>query len=61
MSFDRSACDFQLSQDNGVTTLKAICNNEEGTGLATDILLDEYIGNLDGERLFRTILYISSG
>ncbi|KAJ5224045.1 hypothetical protein N7468_008587 [Penicillium chermesinum] len=48
MYFNESACDFQLVQDSGGTTLKAICNNEEGAGVSSDILLDEYIGNLDG-------------
>lgn len=49
MSFQESACGYQLSKGDGATFLEAICNNEEGTGLMSDILLDEYIGNLDGE------------
>jgi hypothetical protein len=48
--FNRSACDAHLKLDSspGSTYLVAICNNEEGTGVEDDILLDKHLGNKDG-------------
>ncbi|OQE22285.1 hypothetical protein PENSTE_c010G03987 [Penicillium steckii] len=48
MSFQNSACDVHLSAQPGATSLVAICNNDEGTGLETRLLLDDYLGNEDG-------------
>ncbi|KAE8383069.1 Cyanovirin-N [Aspergillus bertholletiae] len=50
MSFQKSACDIHLSPEHGpgTTSLVAICNNEEGSGLTSDILLDDFIGNENG-------------
>ncbi|KAK5788735.1 hypothetical protein VI817_009693 [Penicillium citrinum] len=48
MSFQNSACDVHLSTQPGATSLIAICNNDEGTGLETELLLDDYLGNEDG-------------
>lgn len=39
---------MHLVAQSGSTVLAAICNNDEGSGLTTDILLDEYLGNEDG-------------
>ncbi|KAJ5222479.1 uncharacterized protein N7469_008719 [Penicillium citrinum] len=47
MSFQNSACDVHLSTQPGATSLIAICNNDEGTGLETELLLDDYLGNED--------------
>lgn len=49
MSFQNSACDVHLSAQPGATSLVAICNNDEGTGLETRLLLDDYLGNEDGK------------
>jgi len=49
MSFQNSACDVHLSTQPGATSLIAICNNDEGTGLETELLLDDYLGNEDGK------------
>ncbi|KAJ6111542.1 hypothetical protein N7523_007603 [Penicillium sp. IBT 18751x] len=48
--FNKTACDAHLKLDHtpGSTYLVAICNNEEGTGVEDDILLDKYLGNKDG-------------
>ncbi|KAJ6103831.1 hypothetical protein N7486_004053 [Penicillium sp. IBT 16267x] len=48
MSFHQSACDIHLTTEPGATSLVAICNNDEGCGLVTDIILDECLGNQDG-------------
>ncbi|KAJ5169196.1 uncharacterized protein N7482_004790 [Penicillium canariense] len=48
MSFNESACDIHLSALRGGTVLNAICNNDEGSGLTTDFLLDQCLGNNDG-------------
>ncbi|KAF9894871.1 hypothetical protein FE257_004492 [Aspergillus nanangensis] len=45
MSFHETACDIHLSPDNA---LVAICNNEEGSGLTSEIQLDDFLGNKDG-------------
>lgn len=39
---------MHLITKSGATFLAAICNNDEGSGLVSDILLDEYLGNEDG-------------
>ncbi|KAJ5181586.1 hypothetical protein N7449_011733 [Penicillium cf. viridicatum] len=48
MSFHHSACDIRVRAESGCTFLCAICNNEEGSGLADNIPLDECIGNENG-------------
>ncbi|KAL4892264.1 Cyanovirin-N [Aspergillus ambiguus] len=50
MSFSESACDIHLDLQRGpgTTALVAICNNEEGSGLTSEISLDDFIGNVDG-------------
>lgn len=48
MAFHKSSCDIHLATEPGATILAAICNNDEGSGLTTDILLDKYLGNEDG-------------
>lgn len=48
MAFQKSSCDIHLATKPGATFLGAICNNDEGSGLTTDILLDEFLGNEDG-------------
>ncbi|KAJ5090649.1 hypothetical protein N7532_009333 [Penicillium argentinense] len=47
MSFQKTACDVHLNSKPGATSLVAICNNDEGSGLETDLLLDDYLGNED--------------
>ncbi|GAB1199443.1 hypothetical protein APSETT444_008792 [Aspergillus pseudonomiae] len=51
MSFHETACDIHLDHERGKrrTSLVAICNNEEGSGLTSDILLDDFLGNDNGE------------
>jgi hypothetical protein len=51
MSFHESACDVHLSpgREPGTTFLVAICNNEEGSGLTSNILLDDFLGNDNGK------------
>lgn len=49
MSFQKSACDVHLNTQSGGTSLVATCNNDEGSGLETDLLLDDYLGNEDGK------------
>lgn len=53
--FNKTACDAHLKLDYspGLTYLVAICNNEEGTGVEDDILLDKHLGNKDGQWLYR--------
>ncbi|KAB8263424.1 Cyanovirin-N [Aspergillus pseudonomiae] len=50
MSFHETACDIHLDHERGKrrTSLVAICNNEEGSGLTSDILLDDFLGNDNG-------------
>merc|ERR1712187_82477 len=48
MSFQDSACDIHLSSKPGTTSLVAICNNDEGSGLVSEIELDQFLGNEDG-------------
>lgn len=48
MAFHKSSCDMHLVTKSGATFLAAICNNDEGSGLTTDIPLDKYLGNEDG-------------
>lgn len=55
MSFHKSACDIHLAADTRGTLLVAICNNDEGSGLTTDILLDKYLGNNDGKALLSNL------
>jgi len=52
--FNKTACDAHLKLDHlpGSTYLVAICNNEEGTGVEDDILLDKHLGNKDGQWLY---------
>jgi hypothetical protein len=56
MSFNKTACDIHLSADGGGTHLVAICNNDEGSGITADLILDQYLGNKDGEILTGEIL-----
>lgn len=50
MSFHSSACDVHLtSEPQGATSLVAICNNEEGSGRLSALVLDELLGNKDGK------------
>ena len=50
MSFQKSACDIHLNPErDGTTSLVAICNNDEGTGLTSEIPLDDFLGNEDGK------------
>ena len=48
MSFQDSACDIHLSLKPGTTYLVAICNNDEGSGLVSEIELDQFLGNENG-------------
>ncbi|KAJ5259459.1 hypothetical protein N7478_012440 [Penicillium angulare] len=48
MSFHESSCDIHLVAGTKGTFLVATCNNDEGSGLTTDILLDEFLGNKKG-------------
>ncbi|PKY01074.1 Cyanovirin-N [Aspergillus campestris IBT 28561] len=49
MSFQDSACQIEvIPSPGGSTSLVAICNNEEGSGLTSDIVLDEFLGNENG-------------
>lgn len=49
MSFQDSACQIEVvPSPEGSTSLVAICNNEEGSGLMSDIVLDEFLGNENG-------------
>jgi hypothetical protein len=61
MSFHESACDIHLSpgRELGTTLLVAICNNEEGSGLTSDILLDDFLGNDNGKVLNLLSIIIS--
>lgn len=54
MSFQESACDIHLSAERGpgITSLVAICNNEEGSGMTSDLALDDFLGNDDGKTFF---------
>lgn len=56
MSFQDSACDIHLGSKPGATSLVAICNNDEGSGLVNEIELDRFLGNEDGNI---TCLYCS--
>jgi hypothetical protein len=49
MSFNETSCDIHLSAEGDGTHLAAICNNDEGSGLTTDLLLDRCLGNRDGK------------
>lgn len=48
MSFQDSACDIHLSFKPGTTYLVAICNNDEGSGLVSEVELDQFLGNENG-------------
>lgn len=48
MAFHKTSCDMHLTTKSGSTFLAAICNNDEGSGLTTDIPLDKFLGNEDG-------------
>ncbi|KAE8164477.1 Cyanovirin-N [Aspergillus tamarii] len=50
MSFQQTACDIHLTPEHGRrrTSLVAICNNDEGSGLTSDIYLDDFLGNDNG-------------
>ena len=48
MSFHNSACDIHLDGDARAACLVAICNNEEGSGLTSEMHLDDCLGNKDG-------------
>ncbi|KAJ5545236.1 Cyanovirin-N [Penicillium sp. DV-2018c] len=48
MSFNKTSCNIHLSAEGDGTHLAAICNNDEGSGLTTEVLLDKYLGNKDG-------------
>ncbi|KAG2420112.1 hypothetical protein HFD88_004912 [Aspergillus terreus] len=49
MSFQQSACDIHLNPEReGTTSLVAICNNDEGSGLTSKLPLDNFLGNKDG-------------
>lgn len=52
MSFHESACDIHLNNEPGATVLVAICNNEWGCGLTSEIRLDDCLGNTDGMDTF---------
>lgn len=56
MSFNTTSCDIHLSAEGDGTHLGAICNNDEGSGITADLLLDLYLGNKDGKRLFDAIV-----
>lgn len=60
MSFHHTACDIRVRAESGCTLLCAICNNEEGSGLADNIPLDECLGNENGEPLCKIILYLTN-
>lgn len=51
MSFQDSACDIHLSSKLGTTSLVAICNNDEGSGLVNEVELDRFLGNEDGNSI----------
>ena len=51
MSFNTTSCDIHLSAEGDGTHLAAICNNDEGSGITADLLLDQYLGNKDGRLL----------
>ncbi|KAJ5364812.1 uncharacterized protein N7496_010525 [Penicillium cataractarum] len=48
MAFNKTACDIHLSLHDGGTHLIAICNNDEGSGITGDLLLDQCLGSKDG-------------
>ncbi|CAI7626492.1 unnamed protein product [Penicillium pancosmium] len=48
MAFQKTACGVHLNAQPGATTLIATCNNDEGSGLETALVLDDYLGNEDG-------------
>ncbi|ODM20065.1 hypothetical protein SI65_05051 [Aspergillus cristatus] len=52
MSFQNSACNIYIDSDPGdtdrKTSLQATCNNDQGTGITSQIKLDEALGNQDG-------------
>jgi len=52
MSFQDSACDIHLSSKPGTTSLVAICNNDEGSGLVSEVELDRFLGNEDGNATY---------
>ena len=58
MSFHKTACDVHLNAHAGATCLVATCNNDEGTGLETELDLDEYLGNEDGKLFLKFELYL---
>jgi hypothetical protein len=49
MAFQKTACGVHLDAQPGATTLIATCNNDEGSGLETALVLDDYLGNEDGK------------
>lgn len=55
MAFNKTACDIHLSLHDGGTHLIAICNNDEGSGITDDLLLDQCLGNKDGKVLLNGI------
>lgn len=56
MSFNTTSCDIHLSAEGDGTHLAAICNNDEGSGITADLLLDQYLGNKDGKRLLDAVV-----
>ena len=63
MSFHETACDIHLDHERGKrrTSLVAICNNEEGSGLTSDILLDDFLGNDNGKVFLFSIRLLTRG
>ncbi|KAF7617794.1 hypothetical protein AFLA_006706 [Aspergillus flavus NRRL3357] len=63
MSFHQTSCDIHLTPEQGQrrTSLVAICNNDEGSGLTSDIFLDDFLGNDNGHFIWGgknvTLLY----
>jgi hypothetical protein len=60
MAFNETACDIHLSVHDGGTHLIAICNNDEGSGITGDLLLDQCLGNKDGKGIFDRIHSIAN-
>lgn len=58
MSFQNSACNIHLDSDPRATLLVAICNNEWGSGLTSEMCLDDCLGNSDGRQLPLLIIHI---
>lgn len=56
MSFNTTSCDIHLSAEGDGTHLGAICNNDVGSGVTADLLLDQYLGNKDGKKLLYPIV-----